>query len=168
MPSNNDFLSDIAGEERQSFKTNNQLLQIIAENSESGGGSGGGTGNGVIVYRLPEGSPGTVTIPKDATQVVSSSDSTNIILPIDHEIGYVHVANINSNALSSRIYGYSGDFNGVEFSPDVNLYRITASPDFIANITGDDPSSYPESSYLVWVAVNAGNITGLLFTSDPS
>lgn len=83
MPTNNDFLSDIADEPRKSGKTNNQLLEIIAE-------SGGGSGSGVSSVN---GQTGVVNInasdvPYDNTgrQIATSNDVQGSIDNIDNAL----------------------------------------------------------------------------------
>lgn len=77
MPTNNDYLNDIASESRASGKTNNQLLKEIANN---GGGSGGGAAD--KTYEVTEAQTGNFDIPEDATTVVYTNEQqVGITLP---------------------------------------------------------------------------------------
>lgn len=134
MPTNNDYLSDIANVPRDTGLTNNQLLEQIADN----GGSGGG-GSKDKTYEVAAQSV-NYDIPADATTVIY----------LDGQDGGITLPDPTVNRSINLLYLYSEPTTLYgSLIPEIEVKPYTCY-EVIAY--------YSSTDVLAWVAVECGQV----------
>lgn len=127
MDTNNDLLHDIAGVDRNVYKTNNQLLKIIAD-AMSGGGEDAGTLNG---------QPGSYYLNRlnhTGTQAISTVSGLQAILDAKFTIP----AGFSAGTVLGKNFG--GDDSPVPYSQDTTGFNLVMR-DIEGQIPGVTPTA---------------------------